>query len=85
MHAERGVVPEYRSIARPQTWAGLPPAYGVMLLMTAAILILSLGMVLSGVVITAFFWAIGVLITWYDPYAWSLFGRMHLVPRILRP
>lgn len=85
MQSERGIVPEYRSIAKPQTWLGLPPAYGCILLMAASILALSFGMWRSALIGTLIFYSIGLLVTWYDPYGWSLFGRMSLVPRILKP
>ena len=82
---QRSVVPEYRSIARPPTVLGLPPGYAVLLLMAAGIQALVLGYVWSSIVLVGCLWSLGAWVTWYDPYAWTLFARMSRVPRILRP
>jgi type IV secretory pathway VirB3-like protein len=79
------VVPEYRSIARPRDVLGLPPGYAVLLLMAAATLALVLGHLWSAILLVAALWGLGAWVTWYDPYAWTLFARMSRVPRILQP
>jgi type IV secretory pathway VirB3-like protein len=82
---QASTVPEFRSIARPRTVLGLPPGYAVLLLMAAAIQALVLGYVWSAVVLVVTLWGLGAWVTWYDPYAWTLFARMNRVPRLLRP
>jgi type IV secretory pathway VirB3-like protein len=79
------VVPEYRSIGKPPTVLGLPPGYAVLLLMAAGIQALVLGYLWSAVVLVVALWGLGAWVTWYDPYAWTLFARMSRVPRVLRP
>ena len=82
---QQSVVPEYRSIAWPRDVLGLPPGYAVLLLMVAATLALVLGHLWSAILLVVALWGLGAWVTWYDPYAWTLFARMSRVPRILRP
>jgi len=82
---QQSVIPEYRSIARPQLVLFLPPGYAVLLFMVAATFALVLGYLLSAIVMVACLWGLGALVTWYDPHAWTLFTRMSRVPKVLRP
>ena len=64
---------------------GLPPGYAVLLMMAAALQALVMGYAWSAAVLVAALWGLGAWVTWYDPYAWTLFARMSRVPRLIVP
>jgi type IV secretory pathway VirB3-like protein len=79
------IVPENRALARRPQVLGLPLGYAALLVMASLFLALSLGYVGAAVYAFAMFWAIGRLVTLYDPFAWELLARGLTIPRRLRP
>lgn len=85
MALQESIVPEFTSISKPQMVAGLPSGYAILLFMAVTIMATVFGYILSAIGLGALLWVLGATVTWYDPYAWTLFARMNRVPKRLKP
>lgn len=82
---EGWIIPENRALAHRQNLLGLPTGYAALLIMTCLFTALTLEYVLAAAYLLALGWGGGMLVTFYDFYAFELAAKNLRLPKVLRP